>query len=461
MPAWQKLIDHLDDQGENRVRLAVEVIGEIVGSKLAEGAWYGPTRKGLSDYWRSSHVLPDLRAAGWTVDFTDYVEKNVGFCRLSQTGEDLEQVGSLAATIQNLVRQAHHVGRVTSIVTTKSLEDGTSITLSIDPGDQGRGDVPQEHSQTRQVSPERTQTRQVSPERPIQRLPSTEASSDSIRYDDDSMVRWPVGRSENNRRGFLRAVRRHVTDIREGQGLGGYGCLATMSQKKSAQTKTVAIYSPAALGLRRVQGNGALFAVVIQQKVAIMSISGHGHHRDDSIRMELRNKTDKFVRFLIPRRTVFEQEAPDPEAQDLMLRDTVDGVLSPNETRTIKAHGLCMDADRESPEGQNLLLTPWLLSTEVVDQSELWKVTEGAPAEDDLESLLDDCSRKQVAGIVEEVGVKSAKTDKSSLIKALVSEADEDEVRKALAALSRKGRRRARPVAGRSATSVGPSSSLG
>lgn len=362
---WQKFIAHLDERGENQVRLAVDEIREIVGD-LADSAWVGPTQKHYLDYWRSSYVLPTLEEAGWTVDFTDYVQQNIGFCRLSQSDES-ETSGSLAAAIQDLVLQARRVGRITSITTTRTLEDGTSFTLSIDPGEQDRGDVPQRRSQTPQVSPRY----------PIQRLRSTEASSDSIRYDDESIVHWPVDRSEDSHQGFRRAVRRRVTDIEEGQGLGGYGCLATMSRKKSDQTKTPAIYSPAALGLRRVQEEDTLFGLVVQQKVAIVSINGHGHNRNDSIRVEVRNNTAQSVRFLVPAHTVFEQEAHDPEAQDLMLRDSVDEILSPNGTKSIGAYGLCMDKERASPSRQALLLTPWILSANVADQDELWDVTEG------------------------------------------------------------------------------------
>ena len=368
MADWQELIACLDGRGENRVRLTVEEISEIVGH-LADSAWFGPTKKGLADYWRSGHVLPMLVEAGWTVDFTDYVTQNIGFCRLSHTDAS-ETRDPLAAAIRDLVRQARCVGKVTSITATKTLaEDGTSITLSVEPGHHATGDAPQERSQTRQVSPEY----------PIKRLRSTEASSDSIRYDDESMVRWPVSRSENNHQGFQRAVRRRVTDIEEGQGLGGYGCLATMSRKKSDQTKTPAIYSPAALGLRRVQEDeDTLFRLVVQQKIAIVSISGHGHNSEDSIQVDVRNKTSQSVRFSIPAHTVFEQEALDPEAQDLLLKDPVKVVLSPNEGKSIKAYGLCMDRGRDSPSGQALLLTPWVLSSMgVADQTELWRMTEG------------------------------------------------------------------------------------
>lgn len=385
MADWKKLIAYLDEQDENRVRLTVSEISEIVGELRADSAWSGPTQGGrrvhgralggLTDYWRSAHVLPILEEAGWTVDFTDYVKQVVGFCLQSQTDEK-ETRSSLAAAIQALVLQARRVGKVTSITTTKTLEDGTSITLTVDPSDQAavgkaehqsRGDAPQE----------RPESHQVSPEYPIKRLPSTEAPTESIRFDDNRSVRWPVDISENDHRGFRRAVRRRVTDIEEGQGLGGYGCLATMSRKKSAQTGTPAIYSPAALGLRRVQEEGTLFGLVVQQKVAILSIIGRGFDKPDSIRVEVKNKTAQSVRFVVPRHTVFEQEAHVPRAQDILLRDPVDGVLSPNETKSFAVWGLCMDEERARPSGEALLLTPWTLSTSVDEQDELWNITEG------------------------------------------------------------------------------------
>lgn len=366
MADWYKLIEHLEARGESQVRISVEEIGEIVERSLPDGAWFGKTKKGLSDYWRSDHVLPALQEGGWTVDFTDYQEQVIGFRRLSQAGESI-QAGSLAATIQELVSQARRVGTVTSVVATQPLEDGTSITLTIDPSGQDNLHVPQERSHKNQVSPEK----------PIRRLRSAEASTDSIRHDDQDAVHWPISGSDTkDHRGLRRAVRRRVTDIEEGQGLGGYGCLATMSQKKSAQTKTRAIYSPAALGLRRVREKNALFDLVAGQKVAIVSISGHGHNRADAIRVEIKNRTAQPVRFLVPARTVFEQEARDPKAQDLMLRDRVEGELAPDGTKSIATYGLCMDKGRASPRGEALLLTPWILSTEAATQSELWSVTD-------------------------------------------------------------------------------------
>ena len=366
MAAWQELIAHLDGEGRTHVRLTVDEISEIVGY-LADSAW-GPIKKGaLSDYWRSQLVLPTLEEAGWTVDFTDYIKQNIGFCRLSHTDEE-ENKGPLAAAIHDLVVQARRVGKVTSITATKTLEDGTSITVDVDLGDQATSDA----------SEKRSQTPQVSPEHPIRRLSSTEARKDAIRYDDGSSVRWPVDLTEEDHQGFRHAVRRRITGIEEGQGLGGYGCLATMSQKKSAQTDTPAVYSPPALGLQRVQELDTLFDLVVQQKIAIVSIIGHGHNSKDSIRVEVRNETTRPVRFSIPAHTVFEQESSEPEAQDLLLKDPVKAVLSPNETKLIKAYGLCMDRDRDSPSGQALLLTPWVLSSvRMAGQDELWRMTEG------------------------------------------------------------------------------------
>ena len=387
MADWQKLIARLDEQEEHHVRLAVTDITGIVGDIAARGALFGPTpaKKGLSDYWRSDHVLPMLEKAGWTVDFTDYVTQHIGFRRLFHADEP-EIKGSLAATIQDLVRQARRVGRVTSITTTKTLEDGTSITLTVDPSDQAA--VGKAEHQGRSEAPQgRSESPQVSPEHPIKRLPSTEAPNESIRFDDNRSVRWPVDTSENDHRGFRRAVRRRVTDIEEGQGLGGYGCLATMSEKKSVQTGRPAIYSPAALGLRRVQEESTLFSLVVQQKVAILSITGHDFDKPDSIRVEIKNKTAQQVHFVVPRHTVFEQEAHVPRAQDLLLRDPVDGVLSPNETKSFAVCGLCMDEERARPSGEALLLTPWILSTNVAEQKELWIVTEGKDRKLDPDAL--------------------------------------------------------------------------
>ena len=388
MADWhRRLIEHLDACGDTEVRLGVQEISDIVGTELPTGAWYGPTGKNLSDYWRRTEVLRTFEDAGWTVDFTDYVALVIGFRHRSHTGESSTQAGSLAATIRHLVSQARRVGTVTSVEATQSLADGTSITLSIDPNSQcDSGDVPQERSQTHQVSPGTAAPAKRKPARkppqvpqahePISRLESTKASVDSIRYDGRHAFHWPIRRADGmGHQAFRRAVRRHVTDIEGGQGLGGYGCLATMSQKKSTHTKTRAIYSPAALGLERVQGQDTLFDLVLQQKIAVVSISGHGYDKADSIRMKIKNTTAQHVRLFVPARTVFEQEATDPNAQDLMLRDPVEQRLTPGKTSSIEAHGLCMDEGRKEPDGETLLLTPWILSIEVATQDELWHIT--------------------------------------------------------------------------------------
>ena len=366
MSNWQKkLIKHLDAQGENEVRLKVDQIEKVIGSNLPESARHGPTRKHLADYWRTDRVLPALQEAGWTVDFTDYQVQIIGFHRLSWTGGG-EEDGLLAATIQNLVSQARRIGTVTSIAATKCLDDGTSVTLSIEPGGQERA-----------APRERLQTRKVSPEKPVSSLTSTEAHIDSIGYDDDSMVHWPIDKAESDPERLPLVVRCRVTGIEEGQGLGGYGCLTTMSQKKSLKTKIPAIYSPRALGLRRVREEDALFDLVVAQKVTILAINGHGHDQRNSIQATFKNKTTQSVRVLVPAGTVFEQEVSDLGVQDLMLRDPIEATLSPGQRTSVKGYGLCMDKGGSSPAGEALLLTPWILSTDVCTQDDLWAVTEG------------------------------------------------------------------------------------
>ena len=177
-----------------------------------------------------------------------------------------------------------------------------------------------------------------------------------------------------------------------------------MSRKKSAQTGTPAIYSPAALGLRRVQEEGTLFGLVVQKRIAVVSISGHGYDSEDSIQIKVRNKTVQSVRFVIPASTVFEQEAHDPAAQDLMLRDAVDETLSPNETKLFGAYGLCMDGDRPSPSGEALLLTPWTLSTSVDAQDELWTVTEGKDSDKDAKRGARSSRSADIAESIKEIG---------------------------------------------------------
>ena len=113
MADWKKLIAYLDEQDENRVRLTVSEISEIVGELKADSAWFGPTQGRRTDYWRSAYVLPILEEAGWTVDFTDYVKQVVGFCVREK--ESSESTGDMKLYVPATAGECVVVNRGTAV----------------------------------------------------------------------------------------------------------------------------------------------------------------------------------------------------------------------------------------------------------------------------------------------------------------------------------------------------------
>ena len=397
MPDWSKLVDHLDtnSKGQDIVRVAFDTVAEIVGP-LPPSAYKRP-KSGVG-YWKTEHVA---LGPSWVTATADWHEQQAYFQRLRDSPESGDASNpsraSVSRSIQVMLEELHDAGAVTSVVVTRQLADGTELRLTVEPRTEGHDRHAQDihgipcsllSSHNRGDAPPL-----VSSGRPIREIPTALAPDNaSIHGDDSRSLRWRVSsewvdldKGDSYRR-FKEKIRRHVTGVDDRPWLGGYGVLATMSRKKSEQTGEVAAYSPAALGLRRtIDAIDAtdLYNLVVQGKLAIDSIKGHGHNQADAIQIQVTNLTKEHINLHIAVGTVFEQQDT-PDVQDLVVRRTLEEPVDAGKSRLIKAYGLCMDEDGSSPDGEALLLTPWLLAVEprlmaddVESQDEIWAVTEG------------------------------------------------------------------------------------
>ncbi|MDE0190709.1 MAG: hypothetical protein OXQ90_05075 [Gammaproteobacteria bacterium] len=173
---------------------------------------------------------------------------------------------------------------------------------------------------------------------------------------------------------YLRRARRLVPGIREVEGLlGGYVCLADLSRRKSEQTGTSAIYSPAALGLAYTTESSSLYELVRHGRLRLERVEGHGYNTPDAIQMHVFNPRDR-VLVRIQRGTVFERQSDD-DIQSLSVKEDVAIWVNPG-SQAIRAFGMCMDQEASPPSGQRLSLTPWVLRPRLNDQDDLWAFTE-------------------------------------------------------------------------------------
>lgn len=332
-------------------------------------------------YWRHQNVRKKLESGNWRVYLVDWDEQIILFQCLRPrpdpnpsrvtAHESWQPQGRWVGDLRELLMDAREVGTVTSIVVTKDLADGTRVSLSVEEG-----------SVVNPKSHRGRETPRVSAERPIRDLPSDLARDHAkIQSTDRQALRWRVpsewidlDKIESYKK-FKSEIRKHVLGVENRAGLGGLGALATMSRKKSEQTREVAAYSPAALGLRRTHDETALYNLVAQGKLTIKSIIGTGLDKPDAIRIEVVNRQREPIRMRLSVGTVFEQKDA-PDVQDLLVRDSLDETIKPGGKKTLKAYGLCMDRDGASPSGEELLLTPWSLDVDADSQEALWAATD-------------------------------------------------------------------------------------
>ena len=392
MPDWSKLVDHLDtnSRGQDIVPIAFDTVAEIVGP-LPPSAYKRP-KSGVG-YWKTEHVA---LGPSWVAATTDWHEKQAYFRRLQDSPEADDASNpiptSVSRSIQDMLEELHDAGAVTSVVVTRQLADGTELRLTVEP-DRHAQDT---HGIPRPLAASTNHggaSPLVSSGRPIREIASELAPDNaSIDGGDSRSFRWrassewvDLDKGDSYQR-FKEKIRRHVRGIADRPWLGGYGVLATMSRKKSEQTGEIAAYSPAALGLRRtIDAIDAtdLYNLVVQGKLAIDSINGHGHDEADAIQIQVINRTRERINLHLAVGTVFEQQDA-PDVQDLVVRRPLEQSVEAGKDRLIKAYGLCMDKGGSSPNGEALLLTPWLLAVEprmmaddVNSQKEVWAATEG------------------------------------------------------------------------------------
>ncbi len=230
----------------------------------------------------------------------------------------------------------------------------------------------------------------VSPDRTIASLDSLLRDSPISPHGADCFHKdvpddWLSLPDEERHERFFDAARRFVPGLASNRGLGGYGCLATMSRRKSAQVGRVAVYSPEALGLLHIDDDrlrrGAhdhvpsLYELVAQGKIDLQSIKGYGLDAPDSIRIEINNPGFSTLRARIDFGTVFEQRFT-PNVQNLMVGRSIETPIKPGKN-DLQARGMRMDSGASTPDGEEMLLTPWILRIrpEGLDQDVLWRVT--------------------------------------------------------------------------------------
>jgi len=176
-------------------------------------------------------------------------------------------------------------------------------------------------------------------------------------------------------------VRSNMKGIVEDRGLGGYGCIATMSRLKSERTGRSAIYSPAALGLRHVDDPNSLHALVQEGKLTLDEAIGNDFDAPASISLRVTNPGNVAVTVNIDVGVVFEQEHT-PERQNLTVKERIVIRIESRTTRVITAHGMCMDSTTAAPNNSSLLCTPFILdragesmARSGSEQSDLWRHT--------------------------------------------------------------------------------------
>ena len=366
-----KLAEYLAGHREHFTRLTIGEIEDIIESKCPRSA-YDITR----NYWYSEYILPVLRDVGWETDLVDHAQSIVTFRRIESGNDRIESpletnVKPWLEELQELLGELGDVGNVKEVVVSKTLRDAVNFRFTV---------APRFERTNRIKTLKRGQY--------ISTIRSDECD-DTIQPDCTD----PVHRAEPNEwlsiqdtteahSRFEESARNFVSDIVDDRGLGGYGCLATMSRHKSEQTGRVAVYSPAALGLVHVRNLGhsddsqSLHGLVSRGQLELVEIEGHDYDKPDSIRIRINNpgRSSRFVR--IHAGTVFEQVNA-PSVQNLAVKDLIEIEIQTG-YRDVRAHGMCMDESSTPPHGQPMLLTPWILvinTEDLADQQSLWRVT--------------------------------------------------------------------------------------
>ena len=238
-----------------------------------------------------------------------------------------------------------------------------------------------------------SRSRQIDDAPTLRDIPSEIAPNDvmSPRHDRPERIPFSLdGDADESkvRQQFIERARWKIPGIEERAGtLGGYVCLADMSYRKSEQTGEWAIYNPAALGLAFTADASSLYLLVHRERIQLERVEGHGFNAPDSVRIRISNP-GRPVLVRIERGTVFERRSGD-HIQNLSVKDeVVTRVLSG--THEIAASGMCMDRNETPPDGESMLLTPWILRPRIEDQDDLWTFTGGTHGNGDGDFTADD-----------------------------------------------------------------------
>lgn len=213
--------------------------------------------------------------------------------------------------------------------------------------------------------------------RHLAQIVSEEAANEELSLSDDTPqhreIAEPRETNQNTRSEVALQIRNSLRGIQErNECLGGYTVLADMTQHKNRQTNTRRIYNPSALGLRHARHPTSLYELVLHERIKLDKVTAHSFNTPDSLRLTILNP-GRPIFVLLDRGTVFERKTED-EIQNLCVKDSVRLRLETGRNE-VQIGALCMDSGRAAPDGETMLLTPWIVNVEIDDQQTLWEFT--------------------------------------------------------------------------------------
>tara|TARA_Y100000589_G_scaffold253378_1_gene242100 strand:- start:3401 stop:4270 length:870 start_codon:yes stop_codon:yes gene_type:complete len=200
-----------------------------------------------------------------------------------------------------------------------------------------------------------------------------------IRLSNEILHKNKLEQIESFRNGVLNLV--NSSWLERGNGTGGVNLLSSYSRERSKRDGVPAIYSPKCLGIELDKGDLALHGLLASGNLDFISAIGKGHDQVNSLQIELRNNSTESVSFVIPSGLMFEQENQYSNSQHLIARDEIEVTINPSSTKIIGVHGMCGNKNLSSPDGDRMLITPFIFSSmnEIgcSSQGDVWKRTGG------------------------------------------------------------------------------------
>jgi len=151
----------------------------------------------------------------------------------------------------------------------------------------------------------------------------------------------------------------------------GGGVLSQFSFVKNG-FKIEKVFEPASMGLATVKpGSGTVYDLT--SKIEVMECTGTGLG-NDSISLTVKNVSRESIKLMIPKGAVFEQQSF-TRKQNLAAQNEVFITLSPDEVKTVKFNGLCINHGFGSPSGNPMNFTPFMIAQteQLSTQGKIWQ----------------------------------------------------------------------------------------